>query len=77
MDADEAAREAEMAAGQAAAYARLRVAVSWHQAADAELDALQRPSWGGVVNRWHDAQAAVIDSLETCEAYEAFPPVHS
>lgn len=64
--------EAEMAAAEAEAWARLRVAVSWHQAADRELSALTRPSAGPVVDRWFRAAAAVEDSLQACEAFEAF-----
>jgi hypothetical protein len=64
--------EAEMAAAEAEAWARLRVAVSWHQAADRELSALTKPTSGGPVDRWFRAAAAVEDSLQACEAYEAF-----
>jgi hypothetical protein len=56
------------------AWAKLRVAVSWHQAADRELSALTKPTSGGAVDRWFRAAAAVEDCLQSCEAFEAFPP---
>ena len=67
---DLSAAEAEMAAAASVAWCRLRVAVAWHEAADRELAALDGPCWGGVVDRWHRARSAVLDSLEACEAYE-------
>jgi len=66
--------EAEMAGQQREAGTRLRVAVAWHQAADKALDGLERPTWGGCVDRWHEAAGAVEDSLQACEAFEAFRP---
>lgn len=66
--------EAEMAAARADAGMRLRTAAAWHQSADRELAALRRPVWGGPVDSWHRAAAAVEDSLQACEAFEAFPP---
>jgi hypothetical protein len=68
-------REREMAAAAAEARARLQVATGWHRAADAELASLQRPVWGGVVDRWHRAAEAVAESAETVAAYEAFGPL--
>ncbi len=62
--------------GEAAAEAgvRLQVALSWLRSADAELDGLDRPCWGGVVDRWHRAGDAVADSAEAVAAFEAFAP---
>lgn len=71
-----AAAEAEMADAEDLAYARLRTAVGWHQAADRELAALTGPVWGGAVDRWHEAHDAVIDAVSAVEAYERFPPLH-
>jgi hypothetical protein len=67
-------REAEMAAAEAEAWARLRVAVAWHRAAGAEMAGLDRPVWGGVVDRYHRAGEAVLDSVEAVEAFGSFPP---
>jgi hypothetical protein len=75
MDGDLTAAEAEMAGAAMEAGARLRVAVAWWRSADADLAALTKPTWGGpVVNSWHRARDAAVDSLEACEAFEAFPP---
>jgi len=70
-----AVAEAEMYAAWAEAGVRLRAALGWLRAADVELAGLERPVWGGPVDRWHDAAAAVRDSAEACEAFERFPPV--
>jgi hypothetical protein len=67
--------ELEMAVAEREAWARLRVAVAWHRAADAELAALDRPTWGGVVDRHHRATRAVVDSVDAVEAYLTFPPL--
>lgn len=67
-----AGAEAEMAATAAEAGTRLRAALAWLREADRELDGLQRPVWGGVVDSWHRAGAAAADSLEAVEAFEAF-----
>jgi len=73
MDDDPLVRlEDEMAAAVAEAVVRLLVAQAWLRSADADLSALRRVTWGGVVDRWHDAAAAVADSAETVAAYEAF-----
>jgi hypothetical protein len=64
--------EAEMGTQMRDAGTRLRVAAAWHQAADKALDGLTRPVWGGPVDDWHRARDAVEDSLQACEAYEAF-----
>jgi hypothetical protein len=68
-------REAEMADAAMEASARLRVAIAWLRSADADLATLTKPTWGGpVVNSWLRARDAAADSLEACEAFEAFPP---
>jgi len=64
-----------MADAASEAGTRLAVALAWLRAADAELAGLERPVWGGVVDRWHEAGAAAADSLEACEAYERFGAV--
>jgi hypothetical protein len=64
--------EAEMSVAAAEAGVRLRVAEAWLRSADADLGALERVTWGGVVDQWHDAAAAVADSAEAVAAYEAF-----
>jgi hypothetical protein len=70
-------REAEREMAVEAARARVRhaVAVAWMRSADRDLSALQRPTWGGVVDAWHDAADAVADTAETLAAYEAFGAV--
>jgi hypothetical protein len=51
------------------------VAIAWLRSADADLATLTKPTWGGpVVNSWLRARDAAADSLEACEAFEAFPP---
>ena len=73
MMADPLARlEDEMSVAAAEAVVRLRVAEAWLRSADADLGALQRVTWGGVVDQWHDAADAVADSAEAVAAYEAF-----
>ncbi len=67
-----AALELEMADAAAGAFARYRVAAGWLRSADAELDALDRPVWGGVVDSWHAAVDAVADSAEAVDAFRAF-----
>lgn len=67
--------EAEMAAAASEAAVRLQVALSWLRSADRELAALDRPVWGGVVDKWHRAGDAVADSAEAVAAYEAFGPL--
>jgi hypothetical protein len=67
-----AGAEAEMAVAAAEAVVRLRVAEAWLRSADADLGALRRVTWGGVVDQWHDAVEAVADSAETLRAYEVF-----
>jgi hypothetical protein len=64
--------EDEMADSAAAAAVRLQVAQAWMRSADADLGALRRPTWGGVVDEWHRAAGAVQDSAEAVAAYEAF-----
>jgi hypothetical protein len=76
MDGDElAGLEAEMAAERAEAGTRLRAAAGWLAGADRALSGLTRPTWGGPVDDWHRARDALNDALETCAAYEEFPPL--
>jgi len=71
--ADPLARlEDEMSVAAAEAVVRLRVAQAWLRSADADLAALRKVTWGGVVDQWHDAADAVADSAEAVAAYEAF-----
>jgi hypothetical protein len=67
-----AGAEAEMGVAAAEARVRLRVAQAWLRSADADLAALDRLVWGGVVDEWHRAADAVADSAEAVRAYEAF-----
>jgi hypothetical protein len=64
--------ELEMSAAAADAAVRQQVALGWLRAADAELTALERPTWGGVVDSWHRAAEALADSSEAVAAYRAF-----
>ena len=64
--------EDEMAVAASDAIVRLWRAQARMQSADADLALLQRPTWGGVVDEWHRAAAAVQDSAEAVAAYEAF-----
>jgi hypothetical protein len=67
--------EAEMAEAAAEADTRYRVALAWFESADAELGALRRPTWGGVVDEWHKAANAMAEEAEIAAAFEAFPPL--
>jgi hypothetical protein len=67
--------EREMAVEAARARVRHAVAVAWLRSADRDLAGLQRVTWGGPVDAWHEASAAVTDAAEAVAAYEAFGAV--
>jgi hypothetical protein len=72
---DLAGAEAEMAIEAARARVRHAAAVARLRLADRDLSGLERVTWGGPVNEWHEAADAVADTAEALAAYEAFGAV--
>jgi hypothetical protein len=66
--------EFEMVAEAARAADTARLAVERMREADQAIDALEQPTWGGVVDQWHEAKQKLDDALQAAEAYKKFPP---
>lgn len=66
--------EFEMVAEAARAADAARLAVERMKEADRAIDALDMPTWGGVVDQWHEAKQKLDDALEADKAYRKFPP---
>jgi hypothetical protein len=71
---DLAEHEAELRVDANRALAETWDALDQLREADAALATLTRPTWGGSVDRWHEARDHLQEVGERLDAWLAFPP---